>query len=162
MTTALVSWIGLTDLDAADGKLSGNQIGPIASALAARQFDLICLLYDQPHKQRVKRFLAWISSYTNQPITPKMVSLASPIDYRDIHTAFDGLLSELLAEQPDLDITIHLSPGTPAMAAISVLLGKTKCQARFIQSSKEQGLLDVDIPFDITAEFIPALLAGED
>ena len=162
MTSALVSWVGLTDLDAAEGKLDKGLIGPIASALSDRQFDQVYFLYDQPQKKRVKAFLAWVASYTASLITPKEVFLSSPVDYPDIHDAFDGFLTDLLGQQPELDITIHLSPGTPAMASISVLLGKTKCQARFIQSSPQNGVLDVNIPFDITAEFLPSLLAGED
>ncbi len=162
MTSALISWIGLTDFDAAEGRLAAEQIGPIASALSERSFDQLFLLYDKSYKARAEGFLSWLCLSFDRPVVPVGVCLSSPVDYREIHDAFDGFLTDLLSRQPDLDITIHLSPGTPAMASISVLLGKTKCQARFIQSSPQAGVVDVDIPFDITAEFIPSLLAGED
>jgi transcriptional regulator with PAS, ATPase and Fis domain len=50
-------------------------------------------------------------------------------------------------------LTFHLSPGTPAMAAIWLLLAKTRYSARLIESSREQGVKEVSIPFDLSAEF---------
>ncbi len=49
-----------------------------------------------------------------------------------------------------------LSPGTPAMAAIWVLLAKTRYPAQLIESSREHGVKDVHIPFELSAEFMPA------
>ncbi|MBU3917301.1 sigma-54 dependent transcriptional regulator, partial [bacterium] len=62
----------------------------------------------------------------------------------------------------DADLTINLSPGTPAMAAVWILLGKTKYKASFVQTSREKGVQKADIPFDITAEFLPSMLETAD
>jgi transcriptional regulator with PAS, ATPase and Fis domain len=43
------------------------------------------------------------------------------------------------------------------MTSVSILTGKTKYKARFLQSSKEQGVQEVDIPFDIAADFLPSV-----
>lgn len=48
------------------------------------------------------------------------------------------------------------APGTPVMQAVWVLLGKTRYPCRFYQSSLEQGVEEVNIPFQLSAEYIPA------
>lgn len=57
----------------------------------------------------------------------------------------------------DAVLYYHLSPGTPAMAAVWILLAKTIYPAELIQSSREQGVQLAHIPFDIAAEFIPQI-----
>lgn len=64
-------------------------------------------------------------------------------------------LLESLPEQELANLSILLSPGTPAMHAVWILLGKTRFPATFYQSSKEEESQRVDIPFEITAEYIP-------
>jgi transcriptional regulator with PAS, ATPase and Fis domain len=61
-------------------------------------------------------------------------------------------------EQPQL--TFHLSPGTPAMAAIWVILGKTRYRAELIQSSRQKGVETASVPFDISLspEFVTDVL----
>jgi hypothetical protein len=44
------------------------------------------------------------------------------------------------------------------MAAIWILLGKTRFPAELIESSKEHGVRTASVPFDISADFIPDLL----
>ena len=61
-----------------------------------------------------------------------------------------------------LDLTFHLSPGTPAMAAVWIILAKTRFPATLIESSKEHGSRIASVPFDISADFIPDLLRGPD
>jgi len=58
--------------------------------------------------------------------------------------------------------TFHLSPGTPAMAAVWIILAKTRFPAELIESSKEHGVRTASVPFDLAAEFIPDLLRGPD
>lgn len=58
-------------------------------------------------------------------------------------------------KHPKDKIEILLSPGTPAMQAVWILLGKTKYEAAFIQSSVEQGVQAIDAQFDIAAEYLP-------
>ena len=59
------------------------------------------------------------------------------------------------------ELSILLSPGTPAMAAIWVLLGKTKYPGRFYQTYENKTWI-TDIPFDLTVDFVPELLRGAD
>ena len=53
-----------------------------------------------------------------------------------------------------------LSPGTPAMAAVWIILSKTRFPAELIESSPKHGVRTASVPFDISAEFIPDLLRG--
>lgn len=59
-------------------------------------------------------------------------------------------------------LTYHLSPGTPAMAAVWIILAKTQFPATLIESSKEHGMRIVDFPFDISAEYLPGKLREQD
>jgi DNA-binding NtrC family response regulator len=61
-------------------------------------------------------------------------------------------------------LTFHLSAGTPAMAAIWIIVAKTRFEAELIESSKQKGVETVDVPFDLAAELIPAAIqrASED
>src|SRR5262249_31605354 len=56
----------------------------------------------------------------------------------------------------------HLSPGTPAMAAVWIILGKTRFPAELIESSREHGVRTASVPFDISADFLPDLLREQD
>jgi transcriptional regulator with PAS, ATPase and Fis domain len=60
------------------------------------------------------------------------------------------------------ELTFHLSPGTPAMAAVWIILAKTRYSAELIESSKQHGVRTASVPFDISAELIPDLLRNAD
>jgi len=61
----------------------------------------------------------------------------------------------------DFELNMHLSPGTPAMAAIWILLGKTRYPATFYQTHKGRAW-KTEIPFDIAVDFVPELLKAPD
>ena len=93
----------------------------------------------------------------------RYVPLSNPTDYGEIFAAVD---IEMRAITKTLDgekyeLSILLSPSTPAMAAIWVLLGKTKYPARFYQTHENKTWI-TDIPFDLTVDFVPELLRGAD
>jgi len=164
-TNILLSWLGITDLKAASLLPDSSQTpigdGPILGALKNLSFDELHLLHDQD-PQQVHAYMDWLNQYSGIKIFPIPCSLRSPIDFGDIHQAVDGYLQKLTAENPHMDISIHLSPGTPSMTAVSILLGKTKYNTRFVQSTKENGGEFVSIPFDISAEFVPQIVKRAD
>ncbi|KQV83936.1 Fis family transcriptional regulator [Massilia sp. Root351] len=155
----LLSWVGAADHEAAEGKRAG-ELGPVASALATHQpaFDRIVLLtnYDV---ERSRRYAAWLQRTTGCA-APDLypIGLASPIDYAGVYAQVSAQLKQLALPQDDVDLTFHLSPGTPAMAAIWIILAKTRFPARLIQTSKEKGLERVDFFFDLANEFLPEFL----
>jgi len=155
MKNILVSWIGRTDLNAAQCVQDIGH-GPIAQAILALPFDHTVLLSDYPPEE-AKAFLTWLTSLKPLPASTVHVTLTSPTNFSEIYeAAVAALKSVYAAHGQDISLTFHLSPGTPAMAAVWMLLAKTVYPATLIQSSKEQGVVVADIPFDISAEFIPS------
>ena len=161
----LISWLGNTDLKAAGqfpsrlDEIIGE--GPILGALKKLVFDELHLIHEQ-EQCKVNAYVDWLSEYATIKVVLIKCTLRSPIDFGDIHRVVDDYLQQLTAKEPGLDISIHLSPGTPSMTAVSILLGKTKYNTRFVQSTKEKGGEFVTIPFDISAEYIPRLVKSAD
>ena len=155
----LVSWIGHADLKAAEGA-AGAGLGPIAQAAAFKEFARIVLLSDSP-ADRVQRYRDWLQARTGAALELHPVTLSSPMHFGEIYQAARQALSELTAD-PGSILTIHLSPGTPAMAAVWIILAKTRFPAELIQSSRDHGVEIASVPFDIAAEFLPDLLQQAD
>ena len=160
MKQILVAWIGKTDLRAPkDSREIG--FGPIAQALLWKEFDALELLCDSP-EDALPGFRDWLETLVPTPVLVRPVQIASPTDYGEIYQAALAVVSSVRKQFPNAELTYHLSPGTPAMAAIWVLLAKTLHPATLIQSSKEHGVVVAEIPFDISAEFVPSLRHADD
>ncbi|WP_319548508.1 sigma 54-interacting transcriptional regulator [Desulfogranum marinum] len=145
----LISWVGGNDLKA----MEGGTAGPIAETLEKASFDAAELLYNYPEEQ-VQSYLSWLKARITVPIQEYAVKLTSPVDFGEIYQQADKHLARVNSASKELSIL--LSPGTPAMQAVWILLGKTRYPCRFYQASIEQGVQEVDIPFDLSAEYIPA------
>lgn len=160
MESILISWVGANDLASIEQSEEGKRSkGPVLSTLKAETFDAAYLLYNYP-EERVQPYLDQIASLVPTRIHSVYRSLASPVHFGEIHQAADSTLTQISAEHPGARLSFLLSPGTPAMQAVWILLGKTKYPAVFYQSSLEAGVEVVDIPFDISAEFLPGTAAG--
>ncbi|WNL42733.1 sigma 54-interacting transcriptional regulator [Halomonas sp. PAMB 3264] len=146
----LVSWIGGNDLKA----VGHEPAGPIWSTLKNIQFDAVKLLYAYPYEQ-VAPYIALLECHTDIAIEACEVSLSSPVNFGEIYLAVEPCLARLASK--GTEISILLSPGTPAMQAVWILLGKTKFSAVFYQSSLEKGVEKVRIPFELAAEFVPSI-----
>lgn len=158
--TWLISWIGKTDHDASEGRL-GQDVGPIATALLGKtRFDRIYLLTNYEF-ERSRRFCAWLEGtcgYKDNAVDLYGIDLPSPIDYAAIYEEVSKNLKDANLPREDVDLTFHLSPGTPAMAAIWIILAKTRFPARLIQTSRERGQESVDFLFDLASDFLPEFL----
>ena len=73
--------------------------------------------------------------------------------YGEIYRAVDGIMSRL--QLTSAQLAFHLSPGTPAMAAVWILLAGGRYKARLIEAHRVTGLREVDLPFDIMAQYRP-------
>lgn len=161
MNSTLFAWLGRTDIRAMT-EPEAVGLGPIAHALTTYRFAQICLLSNYPEKDNA-RFAQWLKSHTSAPIEIQGVMLTSPTDYGEIYHAATAAITRLSKDNKKLpDLWFHLSPGTPAMAAVWIILAKTRFSATLIESSKEQGVKVVNLPFDISAEFLPDLLRHSD
>lgn len=110
MPRILVCWVGNTDLKASRGEIEG--VGPIANALAARAFDVVQLLADYP-KREVGPYIKWLETRTEVPLQIHYHNLKSPINFEEIFPACRKTLKALQASTQALQLTFHLSPGTP-------------------------------------------------
>lgn len=161
MQNLLIAWIGRTDLKAAE-KENMVGLGPIAQALESRTFQHAHFLNNYPD-DGVSLFVRWIESRSAVPISVHNVNLTGPTDFGEIYQAAVAVIEDAFQKHGhESKLTFHLSPGTPAMAAVWILLAKARYPAELIESSLEQGVKTVSIPFDISADFIPALLKKSD
>jgi transcriptional regulator with GAF, ATPase, and Fis domain len=161
----MVCWVGNTDLVGAGVRESSNSksssgLGPIAGGVDAELPDRVIMLCNYPETQG-RKYQKWLTGRTTAKVELRMVSMKDPTDYRSIYKHADALLRELTAERAQTpgnssQIIIHLSPGTPAMQQVWVLLGMTRYPARLIKSSLEQGVAPADIPFDLAFEYVDA------
>lgn len=170
----LVSWVGHADLYA--WKENGNPseslrkavsahvsntkhdgLGPIKSLLDQKSFDEVHIIGNY-EATLLQGFAEWLGVKSHI----HSVSLKSPLDHGEIYTVVDPILQSLKLGSQD-QLSFHLSPGTPSMAAIWVLLGKSKYPARFFQTHYNQKtklsvVFPTEIPFDISLDFLPQLL----
>jgi DNA-binding NtrC family response regulator len=149
----LASWIGTADLKASVGS-DRSDIGPVAQAIGARSFNRILLLADQ-EPAKVRAYEGWLRTRpelkARVSLKIERVELTSPTNFDEIYGAVTSTLDRYLQELNERpELTFHLSPGTPAMAAIWVILGKTRYRAELIQSSKQKGVETASLPFEVS------------
>ena len=170
----LVSWIGHTDLMAMGEDLgeagrellaaakiraeSGKSPGPLKTAVTQGRFDEVHLLSNYPEIVH-KPFATWLGG----KLVIHPVELPDPTDYSRVFNVVDGVLADLTAKvkRKPAELCILLSPGTPAMAAVWVLLGKSRYPATFYQSFKNE-LRETTVPYDLVDDFVPELLRNAD
>ncbi|MEW4530114.1 sigma 54-interacting transcriptional regulator [Maioricimonas sp. JC845] len=171
----LVQWIGHSDLRAMAASLSparrkkllasiGGNVpdtpgdGPTKTLLKAETFDEVRLLsnYD-------RQFNRWFQEWLDVPVTVSEVELATPTDYAAIFSIADRELSDLCRgkQSANRQLCLHLSPGTPAMAAVWLLLGKTRYPATFYETSRDGRHWVTNVPFELV-DVIPDILRNPD
>jgi DNA-binding NtrC family response regulator len=158
----LLAWLGITDLRASKGEL-GNSLGPIGQAARSRSFTQILVLSDHDRKVETE-YAEWLRTITEADIKIHHVRLSGPTQFGEI---YEGAKLAIAKLDKDLGLanarlTYHLSPGTPAMAAIWILLAKTLYPGELIESSQQQGVKTVSLPFDIAADYLPDIAQQKD
>ena len=136
----LFAWIGRTDIKASQGGQDVG-LGPIGQAVSSRTFSHIILISNY-NKKEENRFVAWLKGITSAEIFKYHMELSSPTDFKEIYEAAIKVISdsEKKIGVKELHKTYHLSPGTPAMAAVWIILSKTTHPAELIESSQERGV----------------------
>ena len=156
----LIAWIGAADHECAEA-MRGSDLGPIATALSGKKrYDRVYLLTNYDF-ERSKSYCTWLESVSNydaSAIDLYSVDLTSPIDYGDIYTQVSSNLQQAGLPRDEVELTFHVSPGTPAMAAIWIILSKTRFPAKLIQTSREKGVESVNFFFDLASDFLPEYL----
>jgi len=117
MKSILVSWIGFTDISSSKGTNSTG-LGPIAQASVNRRYDEIHLISDLP-QQTTASYLDWLKAHTSAPINLHNEKLSGPTNFGEIYKAAVMVVTKIQQKHGrNFSLTFHLSPGTPAMAAV--------------------------------------------
>jgi len=153
----LYSWIGRTDISCYREK---NELapGPLAQAVLSGKFKRIHILSNWPVGEE-GGYIPWLLSLLKRnkisheeiDITLRNVELSGPTDFASIYESVSSILKHSVKDEIR---SFHLSPGTPAMASIWILLSSGEFPATLIETSRESGLKEVTIPFNIKADFI--------
>ncbi len=162
MARVLVTWVGHTDLRAPEEE-AGVGIGPVAQALSARSFERAFLITDRRHNA-VRSYRQWLRERAGGADLHWLYeTLTGPTEFGEIHAAAVRACEMALADGTgDTSLAFHLSPGTPAMAAVWIILAKTRFPAELIESSRQHGVRTASVPFDMSADFLPDLLRRPD
>jgi DNA-binding NtrC family response regulator len=172
----LCSWIGYADLRAMAASLPSDaqrevlkgvnpptptpdQSGPLKCLLDQERFDEVHLLTDHGAAKN-RYFMEWLG---RDPIL-HAVKLANPTDYPEVFKVVDAELASVvnLPRSDGIELCVHLSPGTPTMTAIWLLLGKSKYHpTKFFQTHGGKAW-ETDIPFDLAVDYVPQVLRGAD
>jgi DNA-binding NtrC family response regulator len=136
----------------------GEKPGPLKTALTHDKFDAMHLLSNYAEVVH-KPFAKWLGG--KPAIHP--VRITDPTDYAAVFAGVDGVLGEIAKAEgrERTEWCILLSPGTPAMAAIWVLLGKSRYPASFCQTYRGR-VREATIPYDLVDDFVPELLRNPD
>lgn len=137
-------------------------VGPLAQALDVQAFDAVVLLTDYPTRE-TQPFLQWLRARNSAVITVVREPLSTPTAFGEIYEAAVRQCTATLGPRPEQSaLVFHLSPGTPAMAAVWILLAKTRFPAELLESSRDHGVRTTEVPFDIAVDFLPDLLRERD
>ena len=161
MEKVLLSWVGQTDLDCAQGE-RGDQRGALAAiAEQAGPFGRIVLLSNYSVAQG-NRYLKWLQTRGHREVELHQVRLRSVVDFGEIFQAVNQVLDAVVPDPRQVDLAYNIASGTSAMATIWTLLGLSSRPACLWRSSLEVGVEEVVVPFDISAEYLPEIDAYAD
>lgn len=160
MSRVLIAWLGHTDVKASKGEDVGT--GPIAQAVGFREFDEAILLSDLDHGL-ADHYRSWLQSRTGAQITIQPEKLSGPTQFSEIYpAAIRAVENGIQRHGKDAELYFHTSPGTPPMAAVWIILARTRYAAELLESSRDHGVRIVSFPFEISAEFVPDLFRKAD
>lgn len=136
-----------------------DQPGPLKCLLDAEQFDEVHLLSDHPSSKN-RLFVKWIGRNAEL----HSVKLTNPTDYPEVFKVTDHELASVVSvPRPHrIELCIHLSPGTPTMTAVWLLLGKSKYNPATFFQTHDRKAWKTNIPFDLVVDFVPQVLRDAD
>jgi DNA-binding NtrC family response regulator len=137
----------------------GEKPGPLKTAVSREKFGEVHLLSNYPAMVH-KPFATWLGG---KPVIHS-AHLPDPTDYVRLFEASNRVLAEVI-QQPrgsgDRELCILLSPGTPAMAVVWVLLGASRYPAKFFQTFRGE-LREAMMPTHLFEGIVPDLIRDRD
>lgn len=151
----LLTWLGKTDVQ----NMLQDKNAAISSIVQknSEPFDRIVILASS-WSEHWPRYESWlkdrltIAERPHQDVSIQEVNIDSPIDYKSITKTVDLWLQKL--SDTDDSISINLTSGTPAMTAVSILLGKGIATCNFLQSTPDDEVKNVEIPIDFSTAYL--------
>lgn len=172
----LVSWIGYADFRALAATLPSDQqadvlgglnpptplfgqAGPLKTLLDSEPFDEVHLLTSHTG-QRNRLYVQWVGGR----VTLHAVEVRNPTDYAEVFPLVDSQLASIVRIPRDVDVElcVHLSPGTPTMTAVWLLLGKSKYQPVTFYQTHDGRAWVTTVPFDLVVDYVPQVLRDAD
>ena len=151
---ALCAWLGRTDIRASTGDAEVGR-GPILQALDEGGYAAFSLLSNYTREES-ESYRSWlVQQHPGLEIELRLVDLSSPTAFAEIYESAVEMLGEFTAAHQGYELTFHLSPGTPAMAATWILIASGKYTASLVETSREKGVQKIRLPFEIIAEYHP-------
>ena len=185
----LIAWIGHNDLWAAgarkpkdDWVVSDGPIVGLVKAMAddgEHRFDRVLALVAGIGKPEAEAYVGWARRQLaglGVAVQPEWTGIKhrgpardAVVDYGKLMEVASAGIERLKAKRPDAVLAYHLSPGTPAMIAVSLLLSQTKHPGKTYQSAFEANKTDGThgsrgIPVDIEPVWksvLPYVLSAE-
>lgn len=148
MKRILLSFIGNNDCHLNEGKE-----GAILSILKQRAFNVLYILYNEdsylPFASQIREYCK--KRYPAMKVYYQEAAAYNPIDYNLVYPAMVASVKNIIKEAgtKDTEYTISLTSGTPTMHSCWVLISQSGIiKAKLIQSSREEGLQEVDFNLD--------------
>lgn len=162
MAKIMFSWLGDTDIKACSGELDGR-LGPIAGAINDRGYKSVYILSCRSKKDD-SSYCDWLKNTVSIEPVIKNVKIKHPMDFNSIYEAAQDFVKDIQSKRKNDEIVFALSPGTPAMAAVWIILAKTVfLKAELIESSVRDDdgnyhIRTASADFEISANFIMDVL----
>lgn len=172
----LISWIGYADFRALAATLPPDrqadvlrglnpptpltgQAGPLKTLLDSRSFDEVHLLTSHTGA-RNRLYGKWVGG---KP-TFHAVEVMNPTDYAEIFQLVDARMNCIvrIPRDPNVELCVHLSPGTPTMTAVWLLLGKSKYRPVTFYQTHDGRAWETSVPFDLVVDYLPQVLRDAD
>lgn len=156
MDRLFTSWIGFNDLKAEKSESQGSILSCLLNAELAYNKILLLTTNDD---LSVMHYVKWLQTqllvqkrYKHSKVKVIELEVVSPIDYFSIYSRVSEFL-EFVTQQSSF-ITVGVSSGTPAMATVWLLLAKGVYNLNCIQSSRENGVQEIHLPFDLSLHYL--------
>lgn len=164
--TVLYTWLGTADCNAilkkigaiTDDKDYGK--GPVITGLDKLKPNMIEILYQAEiaefNSDQITEVIDFLKDKYNNlksRVNLNLVNLKSPTDYSAIYEKVNEILVKNIKQDQTRQRYFHLTPGTPAMSSIWLLLSHSKYEAKLIQTNRHEPIYqEVDLPFDLSIE----------
>ena len=158
----LMSWVGGNDLF--PWEQDRRRSGPIHRLLTERRFARIVLLNNYAAERGVSYVEGVQEDYPESEVLLRQhQELDDPTNMEKIVRIVMAEVDAVRERLPDGSLFFHLSPGTPAMAVIWVLLSQTWYpKARLYKTSEKRGVEQVEAPVRIRDYLVANILKQPD